>query len=75
MILNKSDMLQPNEADYLENQNSRHTIDKIPVLCFVAEKLHSQNGADAAAEQSREKQSFFRNAPFMLNRFLLVYSH
>ena len=37
--------------------------------------LHTQNGADAAADQSGSKKGGFRNAPGMMPGFLFIYPH
>ena len=57
-------MAQEKISCRLQNQDSRHSDYKIPVLRFMTEELHTSDGADAATHKSREKQGFFRNPPW-----------
>lgn len=38
-----------NEKGYLQNKDSRHTINKIPMPRFMAESMHTDDTADASA--------------------------
>ena len=68
-------MAQEKISCRLQKQDSRHSDYKIPVLRFVTEELHTGDGADAAAQKSREKQGFLRNPPFVTAGFFLVDAH
>ena len=58
-------MAQEEISCRLQNQDSRHSDYKIPVLRFMTEELHTSDGADAATQKSREKQGFLGDAPFV----------
>ncbi len=59
----------------LNNQNTGHTDDKGGMLCFMAEKLHTQDGADTAAQDCGEEQCLFRYAPFFMAGLVLILAH
>lgn len=35
---------------YLQNKNSRHAVNEIPMPCFMAESIHADDAADASAD-------------------------
>lgn len=35
---------------YLKDENSRHAINKVPMPCFMAERIHADDAADASAD-------------------------
>ena len=49
--------------------------DKIPVPRLVAEQVHSEQAAEAAAQRDNKKQRLFRDAPFPFFRQALVREH
>ena len=58
-------MAQEKISCRLQNQDSRHSDYKIPVLRFMTEELHTSDGADAPAKEGREEQGFLGDAPFV----------
>lgn len=58
-------MAQEKISCRLQNQDSRHSDYKIPVLRLMPEHLHAGDGADASAKEGGEEQGFLGNAPFV----------
>ena len=50
---------------YLQKKNERYAEDEFQMLCLVAEKLHSDKCACAAAERCQNQQHYFRHTPAM----------
>ena len=48
---------------YLQEENERYAEDEFQMLCLVAEKLHSDKCACAAAEHCQNQQYYFRHTP------------
>ena len=48
---------------YLQKENERYTEDKLQMLCLMAEKLHGDKCACAAAERCQKQQHYFRHTP------------
>ena len=59
----------------MQDQNAGHADPEGNMLSFMPEYLHSQDSADAAAENGGQKKCFFRNAPFMPACLCLINSH
>lgn len=59
----------------LHDQNERHSVFEIPMLCLMAADVHAKRRAEAAADESDEKQCFLRNSPFVMLRLLLIEEH
>lgn len=55
--------------------NQREAEGKVPVLCLVAEKVHSQSSADCTAENGEEKQPRLRYAVGVRLGLCLVCAH
>ena len=68
-------MAQEKISCRLQNQDSRHSDYKIPVLRFMTEELHAGDGADASAKEGGEEQGFLGDAPFVTAGFFLVNAH
>ena len=58
-------MAQEKISCRLQNQDSRHSDYKIPVLRLMPEHLHAGDGADASAKEGGEEQGFLGDAPFV----------
>ena len=50
---------------YLQEENERYAEDELQMLCLVAEKLHGNKRACAAAERCQKQQHYFRHTPAM----------
>lgn len=65
---------EPSKRD-LRDQNQRDTDGKFPVLRLVANGVHPQKAADAAANGGNRHQCRLRDAPFIFSRPVLVRKH
>ena len=68
-------MAQEKISCRLQNQDSRHSDYKIPVLRFMTEELHAGDGADASAKEGGEEKGFLGDAAFVTAGFFLVNAH
>ena len=59
--------INPQDKCKLSNQNQRHSDDKIPVFCFVAEHIHSGQGPNAPSQQGEQEQGTLPDAPFSVS--------
>ncbi len=50
---------------YLQEEDERYSEDEFQMLCLVAEKLHGNKCACAAAERCQNQQHHFRHTPAM----------
>ena len=50
---------------HLQEEDERYAEDEFQMLCLVAEKLHSDKCACAAAERCQNQQHYFRHTPAM----------
>ena len=48
---------------YLQKENERYAKDELQMLCLMAEKLHGDKCACAAAERCQTEQHYFRHTP------------
>lgn len=64
-----------NQQQYLNKQNSRHTIYKLEVPCLVAEGIHTGNRTNTAADDGDDKEGGFRNPEGTLYCFSFIDSH
>lgn len=63
------------EKGYLQNKDSRHAIDEIPVPCLMAEDMHADDAADASADNGNNEQSGFRNPPQIFLCLVFIQPH
>ena len=63
------------EERQMEHEKERHKDGEFPVLRLVAEEVHPEQGAEAAAERGSQQEGAFGDAPAMASRFLLVRTH
>ena len=64
-----------NSDDDLHSQDQGHTHDELDMLGLVAEGVHAQNAAYAAADGSHQKQSRFRNSPKIFLGLDFIHKH
>ena len=50
---------------YLQKENERYAEEELQMLCLMAEKLHGDKCACAAAERCQKQQHYFRHTPAM----------
>lgn len=50
---------------YLQEEDERYAEDELQMLCLMAEKLHGDKCACAAAECCQKQQHYFRHTPAM----------
>ena len=50
---------------HLQEEDERYAEDEFQMLCLVAEKLHGNKCACAAAERCQNQQHYFRHTPAM----------
>lgn len=50
---------------HLQEEDERYAEDELQMLCLVAEKLHGNKCACAAAERCQNQQHYFRHTPAM----------
>ena len=50
---------------YLQEEDERYAKDELEMLCLMAEKLHGDKCACAAAERCQNQQHYFRHTPAM----------
>lgn len=48
---------------YLQKEDERYAEDELQMLCLMAEKLHGNKCACAAAERCQNQQHYFRHTP------------
>lgn len=59
----------------LHEQDGGHSVEKIPVPRLVAEQVHTDDRADAAADDGEHEKRGFRDAPCALSRFEFIDAH
>lgn len=59
----------------LNDQNGRYAVNEVPMSCFMAKRIHTNKGTDAATDQSNDEQGGFGDPPEMFFGFLFIQSH
>ena len=66
---------QQTDKNDLQCQNYRQADIEFGVLCFVAEEVHTGDGADASADGGNAHEGGFGDAPEISLGFVLVHKH
>ncbi len=59
----------------LQSKNHRHAIKEIPVPCLMVKKMHTRDGADAAADDGQHEERGFRDTKGPFDGPSFVHTH